>query len=120
MRCPGEVPAVRAGAVIGVAGQIPEDDVVLLCGRWSDGNTRVENDRGEAVPEIPLPFHCYVAGYRCWCGRKFWTQRGYQGHYALIHVLALREWVHSETRRFWRRCWYERNRDLLRRIGSAR
>jgi len=85
------------------------DDTALLHGQWSDGNTSVENRRGEWIPAIPLPFHLWLAGYRCDCGRKFWTQRGYQGHYALEHILALPLWVRSETRRFWRAQWRARN-----------
>jgi hypothetical protein len=47
----------------------------------------VRNRRGEWVPAIPLPF--YGLRYRCECGRKFWTAAGYQGHYALAHILHL-------------------------------
>ena len=46
------------------------------------------NDRGEWVPSIPLPM--YLLRKRCgFCGRKFWTLTGYQGHYALAHILKL-------------------------------
>jgi hypothetical protein len=84
------------------------DDYALLHGSWSDGNTSTENRRGEWVPAIPLPYYL-LARYRCDCGRKFWTLPGYQGHYALDHILALEPWVSSETRRFWRAQWRARN-----------
>lgn len=47
------------------------------------------NARSEWVPSIPLP----VYGLRklCECGRKFWTERGYRGHYALDHILYPRK-----------------------------
>jgi len=49
-------------------------------------NVKKENSRGEWVPAIPLPFF----GFRktCTCGAKFWTELGYQGHYALKHILG--------------------------------
>jgi hypothetical protein len=46
-----------------------------------------QNDRGEWVPAIPVPF--YGLRKHCSCGRKFWTERGYRGHYALAHILRL-------------------------------
>lgn len=49
--------------------------------------TSALNQRGEWVPAIPLPY--YGLRKHCSCGRKFWTAAGYQGHYALAHVLAL-------------------------------
>jgi hypothetical protein len=47
------------------------------------------NTRGEWVPAIPLPH----VGFRdkCHCGRKFWTRAGYRAHYALVHILGLKE-----------------------------
>jgi hypothetical protein len=50
--------------------------------------TMARNLRGEWVPAIPLPLYVLLRK-RCRCGRKFWTMEGYQGHYALCHVLAL-------------------------------
>ena len=50
--------------------------------------TQAQNERGEWVPAIPLPF--YGLRKRCTaCGDKFWTTEGYRGHYALVHALAL-------------------------------
>lgn len=46
-----------------------------------------QNHRGEWVPAVPLPF-LYLRK-QCRCGAKFWTMRGYQGHYALKHILGL-------------------------------
>jgi hypothetical protein len=45
-----------------------------------------QNHRGEWVPAIPGPF----LGFRkkCDCGAKFWTLRGYEGHYARDHILG--------------------------------
>ena len=48
---------------------------------------QVQNEHGQWVPAIPLPF--YGLRKRCDCGRKFWTTDGYQGHYALCHILSL-------------------------------
>lgn len=53
------------------------------------------NRRGEWVPAIPLPL--FVRGRKVCCGSlhdgacgaRFWTLRGYRGHYALVHVLGL-------------------------------
>lgn len=44
-----------------------------------------QNALGQWVPSIPLPF--YGLRKHCGCGRKFWTEEGYRGHYALAHVL---------------------------------
>lgn len=49
--------------------------------------TVTQNDRGEWVPAVPVPL--YGLRKRCECGRKFWTARGYEGHYALVHILGL-------------------------------
>jgi hypothetical protein len=51
-----------------------------------DRSVSAQNRRGEWVPSIPLPFQ----GFRkvCSCGAKFWTMKGYQGHYAYEHVLG--------------------------------
>jgi hypothetical protein len=85
------------------------DDIALLHGSWSDGNTCVQNRRGEWIPAIPLPYYLPLVRYRCGCGRVFWTLRGYQGHYALDHILALPPWVRGgDSRRFWRAQWRER------------
>lgn len=56
--------------------------------------TQAQNARGEWVPAIPVPFYQWFR-YRCVhgfageheCGRLFWTERGYRGHYALDHIL---------------------------------
>ena len=62
-----------------------------LVGALHDRDPRenqTQNSRGEWVPSIPLPFF----GMLVWCGsckRRFWTRRGYRGHYALVHVLGL-------------------------------
>ena len=49
--------------------------------------TQTQNKRGEWVPAIPLPY--YGLRKHCTCGRRFWTEQGYRGHYALAHILAL-------------------------------
>lgn len=41
---------------------------------------------GRWVPAIPLPYYLHFR-MRCGCGRKFWTHEGYEGHYALVHIL---------------------------------
>lgn len=46
-----------------------------------------QNREGQWVPAIPLPF--YGLQKRCYCGARFWTSRGYRGHYALVHILKI-------------------------------
>jgi hypothetical protein len=55
---------------------------------------RRQNKQGEWVVAIPLPYD-YVLFKRCgkWDGRnecqaKFFTRRGYNGHYALVHIVG--------------------------------
>lgn len=50
------------------------------------------NKVGEWTIAIPMPL--YHLKYVCPdlnCNRQFWTMRGYRGHYALVHVLMLRQ-----------------------------
>jgi hypothetical protein len=54
---------------------------------WLHAATTTQNDRGDWVPAIPLPF--YGLRKRCDCGQRFWTAAGYRGHYALVHILGL-------------------------------
>lgn len=49
-------------------------------------DAQAQNRRGEWVPAIPLAYYLWWR-FRCGCGRRFWTQRGYRGHYALDHIL---------------------------------
>lgn len=62
--------------------------------------TTQQNRRGGWVPAIPLPMLLPLGRRQCQhpatapqrgrvCGRTFWTQDGYRGHYALVHVLEL-------------------------------
>jgi hypothetical protein len=52
--------------------------------------TSWQNRRGEWVPAIPEPYLLWFPiGYKCDCGDHFWTREGYEGHYALKHILAL-------------------------------
>lgn len=46
-----------------------------------------KNKRGEYVPAIPCPY--YGIKNRCECGKKFWTVKGYEEHYALEHILGM-------------------------------
>ncbi|HEY7416610.1 MAG TPA: hypothetical protein VH593_15575 [Ktedonobacteraceae bacterium] len=39
------------------------------------------------MKSIPLPK--YGIRNQCECGQKFWTIKGYRGHYALVHILHL-------------------------------
>jgi len=50
--------------------------------------TLEQNNQGNWVPAIPLPFY-QMFRVECTCGRRFWTPGGYRGHYALVHVLGL-------------------------------
>ena len=51
---------------------------------------RRQNKNGEWIPAIPLPY--YWLGTkgckRADCKKKFFTLRGYQGHYALVHIVG--------------------------------
>jgi hypothetical protein len=47
----------------------------------------MQNRDGQWVPAIPLPFYGLLK--RCDCGARFWTARGYRGHYALVHILKI-------------------------------
>lgn len=64
--------------------------VAMLSGQGLDRSsdkTQTQNAAGEWVPSIPLPL--FGLRKRCGCGRKFWTLAGYNGHYALAHILKL-------------------------------
>lgn len=52
---------------------------------------RVLNDRGEWVQAIPLPLFLPVRKQCVWCGVRFLREKAYRGHYALVHILHLRE-----------------------------
>jgi hypothetical protein len=52
--------------------------------------TRVQNLSGQWVRAIPEPARG-ILRKRCWCMRGFWTTAGYRGHYALAHVMQLRD-----------------------------
>ncbi len=52
-----------------------------------DKSMQVKNSRGEYVPAIPLPY--YGLRRMCECRKKFWTQKGYESHYALEHILGM-------------------------------
>ena len=47
---------------------------------------QTQNKLGQWVPAIPLPFY-FMIRKGCSCGRKFWTEEGYEAHYALKHIL---------------------------------
>lgn len=49
-------------------------------------NTTTQNKLGQWVPAIPLPFY-YAIIRGCSCGRRFWTDEGYEAHYAYRHIL---------------------------------
>jgi hypothetical protein len=49
----------------------------------------MQNDRGEWVPAIPLPYFLAFGRVRCDCGERFRGQKRYREHYALTHVLGL-------------------------------
>ena len=53
-------------------------------------NMQSENKYGEYVPSIPYGFYTGF-GVRCSCGRKFRNEENYAGHYALWHILGLKE-----------------------------
>lgn len=44
--------------------------------------------KAEPLPRIPPPVGWFFN--RCLiCNRAFWTAEGYEGHYALVHILGL-------------------------------
>lgn len=45
-----------------------------------------EVEKGRWEVAIPLPY--YGLRKQCKCGAKFWTIRGYHGHYAFVHIYA--------------------------------
>lgn len=52
---------------------------------------QVQNDRGEWVPAIPLPFYRgWPRRFQCQCGDRFLTRRRHREHYALAHILGLK------------------------------
>jgi hypothetical protein len=53
-------------------------------------STMTQNLSGQWVPSIPLPGYSLFRKV-CWCKRGFWTMRGYRGHFALAHIVKLRE-----------------------------
>ncbi len=54
-------------------------------------NVRCQNTRGEWVPAVPLPLFVTLRRKECPCGERFWTMRGYLGHYAYAHILGMEE-----------------------------
>lgn len=48
--------------------------------------TQTQNRFGEWIPAIPEPYK-YALIKECFCGHIFFTEKGYQGHYALEHIL---------------------------------
>lgn len=53
------------------------------------GGPMAENRRGQWVQSVPLPFYGRVRKTCMHCGRKFWTEDGYRGHYAYAHILGM-------------------------------
>lgn len=52
-----------------------------------DGETLFQNSRGQWVPAVPAPYFRFI-GFSCpKCKERYWTMKGYQGHYALKHIL---------------------------------
>lgn len=67
---------------------------------WDESSVQEKNLEGKWVPAIPLPLYCFGILFQCSvCHAWFWTWRGYRGHFALAHVLKLRErgdnWVNT-------------------------
>ena len=52
-----------------------------------ESKIKTTNKDGEYVPSIPLPY--FGRRKKCQCGKKFWTEEGYEGHYALRHILKM-------------------------------
>jgi hypothetical protein len=57
--------------------------------QFRDDGVSTQNDRGEWVPAIPLPWFIGWSKVRCHCGASFWSAKAYRGHYALEHILGL-------------------------------
>lgn len=56
---------------------------------YVDKNTQCQNNMGDWVPAIPLPYYLSFGRVRCDCGEKFWGSKNYRGHFALTHVMGL-------------------------------
>jgi len=63
---------------------------VIAAVQYALDTNQTVNSRGEWVPSIPLPFYLLVRK-RCSCGATFWTTAGYEGHYALRHILEMEQ-----------------------------
>ena len=51
------------------------------------------NEEGEYVPDIPLPVYHFIFK-RCpapGCNQAYFSEAGYRGHYALVHICKLKE-----------------------------
>lgn len=46
------------------------------------------NKKGNWVPAIYEPYY-HLIRKECECGKKFFTREGYEGHYALKHILEM-------------------------------
>lgn len=44
---------------------------------------------GTLVDGIPAASRGFARLGCEWCRRRFWTEEGYRGHYALVHMLRL-------------------------------
>lgn len=53
---------------------------------WNSG-AQVQNENGDWVEAVPLPFYLGNNRCRCKCGRRFPDEETYRGHYALAHIL---------------------------------
>ena len=53
------------------------------------GEISVKNKRGQWVPAVPEPYHLLFRKQCGICRQRFWTEAGYNGHYALVHILGL-------------------------------
>lgn len=51
----------------------------------------VQNHQGVWVPIVPLPIKLLFWRRQCHCGRKFFTNRRYQEHYAYGHIMGMED-----------------------------
>ena len=53
---------------------------------------QTKNTEGDYVPDIPLPlYHLWFLKRCSACNQAYFSEAGYRGHYALVHICKLGE-----------------------------
>lgn len=56
-------------------------------------DVQTQNEEGDWIPDIPLPIY-HIILKRCpfpGCNQGYFSEPGYRGHYALVHICKLKE-----------------------------